>query len=340
MKKIMITILSTMFLFSLFGCKKNDGPIAGGVTDKTDPNAPKVIESEQIVEFDTNYFSYIRWSGDENHKFEFKVVKENNQFVLYENNRNIKCDADDSLLENIQKVIEDNNLVSRNGVYKITAGLPVEYQPCNFYVKYDSGEELQFTINNEPCDKWSADLYDVINEYLLSKDIDTLSPTKEESLVNNFMFSYKQDNLIFDYQEIDVEKNKAIKNNTHLLMNDVYDENKQEVVYQEMIVIPDDYYQIISDILSKHDVVTKYDFSTYNYLSNSFDNHSLGYYGFSKDSNSKDSESYKVELYATYESEKSIDITTTKSSEIEGMRLLVDDLINYYDGIFKPYIIK
>ena len=63
--------------------------------------------------------------------------------------------AEDAFLVQLQNVIDAYRLVELNGVYRVTAGLAPEYQECCVFVEYESGEKLNFTVNNDPEAEWA-----------------------------------------------------------------------------------------------------------------------------------------------------------------------------------------
>lgn len=108
----------------------NDGDdvICGGTTTKQDPDAPKEIASKDIVAMDVSFYTDVRWDKEENHDFTFVISEENGELVASEPNIGMSEVADEELLTKLQDVIDDEKLVSRNGLYDVTAGLPPEYQ--------------------------------------------------------------------------------------------------------------------------------------------------------------------------------------------------------------------
>lgn len=300
-----------------------DEPVEGGtITDKADPNAPKEIKSDSIVSFYTNISLPDRWKGDRDergaHDFEFEIKQdEGNVLTAYEHISGVSLPADDELLKSLQKVIKDHDLVSRNGRYRITAGIDPEYgSPCEFTVIYDTGEKLSFTVDNEPYSEWECDIYDVFAKWFSDNGIDSLYPGKYTATAKRFSITVIEDgNELCDFST-------ALKN------------TDGEYVY----TLPDDYYANLTTILSKYDLTLKYDYSRYNYSSGVYDNHENGYFGFGEskpDYSETDSEKDYVDIYVEYDDGDRFSIETKKKSEIAAMQPMLDELIGYHSGIHR-----
>ena len=129
----MAVLLSALMLFGLGGCagKPQNGlepepePISGGTVDRTDHDAPKVIESKDMSEFYTSFYLRDRWTAEERHTFQFQVNQDDGgTLTASEYHSGIRFPADQELLTALQEVVDQKNLAAMNGVYKVTAGLP------------------------------------------------------------------------------------------------------------------------------------------------------------------------------------------------------------------------
>ncbi len=173
-RAVLTGLLCVLTLFGLGGCKKPLGNIeSGGVIDKTDYNAPKTIVSKEITGFHTTFtLTQVGENNEETKRFTFDI-KENESGVLtaYAEESAIRYPADAALLTALQGIIDEQALAQYNGVYRVTAGLPPEFQECNLMVQYASGETLTFTKNSEPRLEWTRAIYDVFADWFTEKGL-------------------------------------------------------------------------------------------------------------------------------------------------------------------------
>ncbi|MBR4750007.1 MAG: hypothetical protein IK083_10620 [Abditibacteriota bacterium] len=188
--KIVIIVLAAAALAAavtcLAGCvghKQQDPPVCGGVTDKTDPKAPKTIKSKDIASLKVN----IIFTGERVQKdgymeeFSFAVAKDKDgALTASEKTTGVSLPADKALLDKLQEVIDSAKLAERNGVYRVTAGLPPIFSPQSFTAVYASGEKLTFTENNDPDAEWCEQLYGVFADWFASKGENGLKPLPEK----------------------------------------------------------------------------------------------------------------------------------------------------------------
>ena len=57
-----LLLAALVFATALFGFGCTEPPTAGGVTDRTDPNAPKTIESKELVGFYASFYLRGEWT--------------------------------------------------------------------------------------------------------------------------------------------------------------------------------------------------------------------------------------------------------------------------------------
>ncbi len=327
-KLIMIALLSALMAFGLFGCDK-ESPVSGGVTDKTDPNAPKEIRSKDISEFSVNFFHETRKNINDEQFFDFEV-KKNDEGILMaeETNTGISQKADKDLLDSLQEVIDRYRLVSMNGYYRVTAGLPPEYQKCTLRVIYGSGEKLSFSENNNPSAKWTAAVYDVFAKWFAEKGDDSLYPQREESLVSRMDIDVKENSILRQYMTVHVKQEDAIDRDEQLLEKLIYDDEKKEMIEEKNAAIPEDYYRNITAILKKYAFDLKYQYSYFE--------HNDGYYGFNDEhGNDEQDGNDLISLYVEFESGNRLDLKTRKDSEIAAMKDLLDELLSYNDSLLE-----
>lgn len=156
----------------------NEDPISGGVIDRTDPDAPKYIESKEISDFHASFYLVGKDElGTKSRSCTFDVsLDENGILTASEKESGISHAADGTLLSTVQSVIDGYDLVQKNGYYRVTAGLAPECWECTMTVHYASGETLTFTENNDPWDSWTDQIYIVFATWFAENGDDTLLP--------------------------------------------------------------------------------------------------------------------------------------------------------------------
>ena len=341
-KRIMNLLVAGALLFDLFGCRNKkevtEEPKDGEHIHTVDPDAPKNIESSDIVSADIAVFIANRYYGDENHDFHFQVYEENGEMMIFEEFSGVETAADEKLLSGLQKVIEDNDLASFNGVYDVTAGIAPEYQARHFLVTYGSGEKIEFTQDNNPYAIWSEELYDVIADHLAEKGDQTLYPEEDDSLMNRFRFRFEEDGIETEFSDIYISDAKSENGKKLVLQYSVYSTEKDRQIKEKYIEFPSSYFEDLTKIIAKSDVRRKYLFSRYDHKADNYGNHEEGYYGMGDKTTfdeEEDSETLFLDLYMVYESGKRINIETRKESEIEGFRPLIEELIRYHEDLFR-----
>ena len=338
----MAVLLGLLTLFGLGGCKEDAAPepepIDGGTTTHTDANAPKVIESKDITEFSVDFYLSNRWRGDEEHFFSFRIQDVGGVLTASEERSGASQPADEALLTALQQVIDEYDLAQFNGIYQVTAGLPPECQPRTLRVEYASGEILTFTENNEPEAAWAERVYEVFADWFAANGNDALRPAGETSLVTRLDLRMREGRLWTEYGGINVQDEDAIGGQTYLLQQDVYNEELQETVKENYIQFPEGHYEALTEILDRHGVVLKYDFSRYDREAGNYGNHDEGYFGFGTKTTAdgeEDAEDLYLHLYVEYESGRRMTIETRKASEIEGLQPLIRDLLAYFEPLFE-----
>ncbi len=160
MIKIALSLIAVMILFIPFnGCsgKKNDfEDKEGGRSEWTDPKAPKVIESKEIVsfnyEFRTSTFTF--HGNDLGYDFCFLSLKKQESGAMCVV-RGISYDREVfnheftlplSVLDELQDVVEKTKLANSNGIRNITYGIP-HYLGSSLRVEYVSGEKISAADN-------------------------------------------------------------------------------------------------------------------------------------------------------------------------------------------------
>ena len=317
-------IICAFSLFGFTGCK-NDPPVSGGTTDRTDYNAPKEIKSKDITKFHASFVLSGEWSeGKENSNYIFDV-KEDENGVLTASEVTLKLSekADKALLNSLQKIIDEQKLVKQNGVYKVTAGLPSEYQECNFTVNYASGESLSFTVNNNPRAEWAEQVYLTFANWFNEKGINNLMPPDKKGEVKNISVSLKENEIYTLYSSIKVPKEKAIKGEQKLLFKDVYSYKEKKTTVEKYALYPDDYNDKTTGIINKYDL-------------RPFDKSSV-LYGTGRDIKEDGNTDFTddLQLHITYKDDSQLNIDTSDKKDIKILKPLIGELFKYNDSIFK-----
>lgn len=148
-------ILSSCTFFK----NKNEVVETGGVTDRSDPNAPKKIESKDIVSFKTRFELRM---GVWDYGYTFHAEKQPDGSALLsrslgDSGTNIPVGPE--FLVSLQEIIDKYGLAGWNGVDKVTAGLPNE--PTYFSCKYESGESIVFYMNSDTESEWGREIRDL-----------------------------------------------------------------------------------------------------------------------------------------------------------------------------------
>lgn len=138
-----------------------DGPVDGGVTDRSDPDAPKTIESTQIVAFDCRFSTM---DADEpgalgNHIYQLQAKLENGAVkgtyaVLDAGEEHAFRESHDFLSE-LQGLAEMYELAQYNGRDLSVAGIPDEFG-ARLDVQYASGEQIYAFDNQDNFLSWGA----------------------------------------------------------------------------------------------------------------------------------------------------------------------------------------
>ena len=313
--------------------------LAGGTTDRSDPSAPKTIQSRDITSFQAVFYLNTRVTAKGSHKFRFQVKKDAaGVLTASEEISAVSHPADAKLLAALQGVIEKWKLAQENGVYRVTAGLPPPAQPCSLQVDYASGEVLRFTRNNSPTAQWSQDFYDIFAAWFAENGQEALYPEKESAPLTRLDITFREGGRIVDYGGIKVPEEMAISGETHLLNKRVFDTRTEKSGEKAFMQFPQDYYARVTAIIAATDLVRNYDFSRYDHRARNYGNHKAGYYGMGSKTTADDepdSDSLSLTLYMEYASGRRLTIETKKPSEIEAMRPIIRQLVDYHESLFK-----
>lgn len=259
MKKILTVFLAVFLSVTVMGgCEEViptvDPPICGGKVDHTNYAAPKVIESKDIESFRTYFFRYGSFDHENEGTYEFEIMKNDEGAMTLSEKRyyGISCEADPSLTEAVQALIDEYELVKMNGVYEYTSGLPYEYAPCLFSVDYASGENLYFYTDNDPYAPWSKAFLDLFKGYFADKGFTEVLPPEEECVVTRFDYRFTDGNLLYMINTLIIPEeagDEVIEKEA--VMKVVWDMEKDEKVEERIVMVPEGYYEGIRKIVDK-----------------------------------------------------------------------------------------
>ena len=129
----------------------------GGIVKKVNVDAPKIINSTQIMIFECKFstLAFLDLDADIGNRVYILEARLENEFVngryrhrsRFENNVDVKFKAEPSFMECLQRIIEEHNLAKNNGVCYKVKGLPDMYG-AKLMVDYASGERI-YTSNNQ-----------------------------------------------------------------------------------------------------------------------------------------------------------------------------------------------
>ena len=322
-------------LFGIFGgnghriTDKFERPVCGGTTDRTDQKAPKVISSKEIAELSVSFYLDHRSSSSGEHQFCFTIKPDDNgALTVSELRSGESCECTGGLLSSLQAIVDKSDLV----------GLPPEFQPSTVRIRYASGEELNFTQNNDPTAEWAEEMYGVFSEWFAQKGKPALLMPRESSQITRFKLVYCCERIQKRYSGINVEEGQAVEGQTFLLEKQIYDFRKRSLQYDKLMPYPGDYFNSVTEILDRYDTALKYDISRYDRDNRNYGNHSRGYFGFGEKPDGEQDCSeleLSIMIYAEYESGKKLNINSKKPSEISAMLPLINELLQYHDKLFE-----
>lgn len=335
-KMILSAALSALTFFSFGGCSGRPigAPECGGVTDKTDHNAPKEIVSKDLTSFCAHFYLRGEWSPGRGDRFYTFEVHKDEQGTLTAFARTdttqdavISRPADGKLLTALQAIIDTYKLAGQNGYYRVTAGLPPEFQKCHFTANYASGEKLEFTKNNNPDDEWTKETYLAFANWFREQgDASLMPPEQSFGPVEECSFTLTANGRKVHISPVHVQEKDAIDGEQRLLGEMVYDAEAKKWVREEYALIPEDYLERIHAILSAHDLRT-------------FDWHSVLYGRGRKAQKLKDEEKdffrAAIQIHVNFAGKKGLRIDTNDADDIETLRPLVTELLAYHDSLFE-----
>lgn len=188
-------------LCSLAGCGVSP---KGGNVDHTDPNAPKEIQSDDLIYLSVSFYcnERVEWEK-EGAEYWFELKKEDGKCTLSEDHcYQISCEVDEKLLAEAQQIIRDYHLVGYNGRDEYTQGIPPEFGPFSLSAKYASGESIHFHMNIDPSADWTWAFLKCFRRVFAEHGFTELIAPEEMYVIDRFDFAFSEGDLVYDYGNI------------------------------------------------------------------------------------------------------------------------------------------
>ena len=278
MKKIIVLVMCFMMI-GLFGCGKKDTdvlnqknteePVCGGVTNNTDYDAPKVITSDNLVKLSMGFYHEDRFDSSNGRYYTFILESDSDGKILLKDSRAGEgFEVEKSVLVGAQAIIKKYDLAKANGVNKITAGLPPEYEECDFSAEYDSGERISFAENSDPSSEWGREFIDYFAQIYAENGDDKYLPPKITGTITCFNLEIQTDNKIYQYGT--AAENQIYRcifdNDTEKMLDETYVKSAPEYfegifeIVSEMEIRDFENYDTASDFVSDGKTPAYYDF--------------------------------------------------------------------------------
>jgi len=183
MKKHSVLVFSLMFLFLLSGCF---APQPNGTRHShTNTDAAKTIKSKDITSFTCVFNTGTVYDYPGNFtNCTFTMKKTDDGCVCTakgyskKNSFDVEFNASNEALTELQKIIDDKNVVSCNGIHNNTNG--VEMYGGSVYVEYSSGENIEASDNTSiPFYDAVEPIGDLFEKYANKAGISLIKPSEE-----------------------------------------------------------------------------------------------------------------------------------------------------------------
>lgn len=144
--------------------------VTGGKIDNTNENAPKEIVSTTLTSFSCSFYRDGYDLKRDNGFYELSAIVNMDGSVtitaMITGEEAAVTLPDTVFMEELQKIIEEEQLALKNGVYRYTAGLPEEFTPSMVDAVYESGETISFYEEGDPEASWTGKLIILMLSYL------------------------------------------------------------------------------------------------------------------------------------------------------------------------------
>ncbi len=279
--------------------------ICGGTTNKTDYDAPKEIKSDNLVRLSMGFYHEDKYDKSNGRYYIFVLEPDaDGKLILKDSYVGEGFEVSESVLDGAQEIIKKYDLAKANGVNKITAGLPPEYEECDFIAEYDSGERISFAENSDPSSEWGNEFIEYFADIFAENGDEKYLTPQIEGVITCFNLEIQKDNIIYQYYT-------EGENNIYRC---IFDQNKEEVIDETTVEVDPEYYDGILSIVSDKEIR---DFEN---MDSSFDFYSDGiappYYDF----------------YIEFDNEDIIAGASCDPEELDKFMPLGTELMEYIDG--------
>lgn len=287
MKYLILLLVCVAFVAILAGCRKKDEiepdpgeVICGGRTVKTDPNAPKEIESDDLVSFEAYFYKDADFYYDVQRSYRFSMTKEEDgTYTIFEGEDSLSCKTDADFAAKLQNVIREQNLIASNGIYDVTSGIAPQYGPYELSALYASGESLTFCMNGDPTDKWTGAILDLFAKEFLARGVDAYGPSLEDRTMTRFNLDYAFDDIRHQYGEmlVPVTEDAKAKSVEDLVTNGIDEDGYAKKAFiksidrtaltvvdgDRMADLPENFYADLQEIFESCDAVSIFNGKTF-----------------------------------------------------------------------------
>ena len=240
--------ISTGAVSSAQDISTGEEPVTGGIVDETDFDAPKTIESEDLTDLTVSFYAYGEYFSDDGGVYHYELHRDDGRVTLAETDYyNVSAEVDGKVAEEAAALIRKYDLAASNGVNRVTAGLPPEYQPCSLTADYASGEVLSFRKDGDPEDEAMKAFRKLFNRAFTEAGVRETAPDPEDLAVSQFSVEFNEEALLYDYEMIDC--GDKIR-----LMDRVWDLKTNEQVSVRYAGIEDDFLQKLSEAIEALDL--------------------------------------------------------------------------------------
>ena len=185
-------------------------PPDGGTVTYRDSNAPKVIQSKEITALSTYFYCLDRYTPNSASHYAFEIVPEGDLWRLtLSGTDGASAVIDREALSRVQAIIDEYKLAEHNGIYRVTAGLPVQFSPCSLNADYASGENLNFTLNGSIDRPWCIDLRNCFFDLFAEAGLARFQPPKEAITIDACSIAFSVGDIAYSYDSMEDEDGKT-----------------------------------------------------------------------------------------------------------------------------------
>lgn len=246
--------------------------VHGGKYIMTDVKAPKVIQSEEPIAFEAEFYRYadVVYTKERGYRFQMKQTEKGSFLISEDSRETYSCETGKEFAGRLQQLIRKYNLVRLNGVCEYTRALPPEYAPQRLKVEYASGEKLDVCTDGNPEEEWTGAVLDLFAKELGSHGIDNLLPPREDFIMTGFSLEYTFGAIRYLYGEIEIPAeelkddpcsvNNKVQNGEDVVkmaFSSPWDRSqKTERKEEKMAEITEEHYCSLQEIVSETDLLS------------------------------------------------------------------------------------